>query len=324
MEMPNGYMFMNGHRPYPISNGIPNSYPPNHNSSLHYEIKSYSVLSACKLKINELIPQPVTLPSNYKDVRPTEFNYNFALELETIAEIEEERKRRIKEREEEEKRQKERKLKAQAEAWKALEEKRKRKITSQQSKPSTNSDTLLDLNFDEQEEHHNAITPIVNRQPSGTEAQEFSFLSNPKNRQVFLRLSEMGLSVDAIRTGIEIVGADDDMKLINFIADYIKLEEQTEPAARPLIKQALLMHENKFQEALNFLLEVNKLSKNGNTNEQILEALSMFGNDITIASKFLIGYSVLKQLGFDDMKIREALVMSNNDSETALQYLLTL
>jgi len=112
----------------------------------------------------------------------------------------------------------------------------------------------------------------------------------------------MGISSDAIKTGIEIVGSDDEQKLINFIADFIRLEEQTEVGVRPLIKQALFLHENKFQDALHFLQEVNILCKKGNSNEQILEALSMFDNNIKEASKFLNGYQTLKQLGFDDLK----------------------
>jgi len=289
------------------------------NGHEHYETKAYSILSGCRLRINKLIPDPASLPESYREFQPSEFGYNFGLELETIAEVEEERKQREKDQEEDEKREKERKLKAQADAGKALEEKKSiKEITSPKQ---TNPDTLVDLNFDEQEYH--TISIPVAKSPRISE-QEPIFLLSPKNRELVLKLTEMGIKTDAIQTGLELVGADDEEKLVNFITDYIKLEEQTVVSARPLIKQALLLHENKFQDALQFLNEINVLSKNGNSNEQILEVLSMFDNNIKQASKFLEGYHVLKQLGFDDMKIRESLVMTNNDSEKAVQYLLSL
>jgi len=197
-------------------------YRTQNQNNVHYETKAYSVLSGCRLKINNLIPNPISL--NYQENSIPEFKYNFALELETIAEVEEERKDKQKQQQEEEIKQRERDLKAQEEAWSALQIKRHNTLPP--PKP-TNQDTLIDLDFDEPEEI--IPSPMVEETPKKTPVtpkESYSFLS-PKYREVALRLSEMGLSAEAIQTGLEIVGEVDEMKLINFVADFSKLEEQT-------------------------------------------------------------------------------------------------
>jgi hypothetical protein len=81
-------------------------------------------------------------------------------------------------------------------------------------------DTLVDLNFDEHEEQNvsSQIAPVSSiNEPnflvSPRSVNGFQMTSNSNQRQVYLRLTEMGISSEAIKTGIELVGGDDEEKV---------------------------------------------------------------------------------------------------------------
>jgi len=252
------------------------------------------------------------------------------LELETISQIDEEKRREEKMKEFDDKKRKERELKAQEEAWRTIQEKRNKfspsiAVVSPTIVPSKDPSTLVDLDFDDpmlistpEGQPHKKLPPIPTKRtdPRGPTK------TPTKSEQLFAKLIEMGLSADIIKLGFELIGPDNESKLVNFVTDFQKLEEQPEKFSRTQIQQALLLYDLNYNKSLPYLQSCKKLTKLGITEDQLLEALSTFNNDITLATQFLTSYGNLKELGFSDLKIREALVMCNNDYQKAVQYLL--
>eukprot|EP01118_Nematostelium_gracile_P018649 TRINITY_DN8363_c0_g1_i1.p1 TRINITY_DN8363_c0_g1~~TRINITY_DN8363_c0_g1_i1.p1 ORF type:complete len:312 (-),score=75.13 TRINITY_DN8363_c0_g1_i1:52-987(-) len=305
-------------------------YAQKHNEiSKPYEMKTFSLLNGCRVQCHLPIPPPPKQEIPISDRPYTSFTYNFALELDIIAEMEEERRQKEKEQRERERLIRERNLSKQEEAWKRLEEEKRKVVTNTTSKKPTNPDTLIDLDFDDEtpppsREHipsfewSKPTLPVIESKDT-TSSNEFA---SPNTNKLVSRLNEMGISSEIIRMGIEIVGTDDDAKLINFVTDYIKLEELIDESYSPLVKYSLLLHQNDLQKSEAFLKQIAKLPKKRYSVQQIVEALSMFDNNVEASSKFLEGMHKLHQLGFEEIKIKEALVMSNNEEEKAIQYLL--
>jgi len=309
-------------------------------SAVRFPGSTYGYINQSKLKINKgNIPETVKLPSEFDEQwKPFDLNYNFGLELETISQISEERRMEAKIKEQEDRKRKERELKAQEEAWNAVLDKRNRTSTPPRNTSSLSPkdpNTLVDLNFEEKHSNSKRNTPSspVSRQNSSSSAvtnqipnpklqQKPAVLSSSKNAALYSKLIEMGLNGELVATAIEILGPEDEFKVIGFITDFQKLEEHPERFPRSWITQALLLHEHEYSKSLVFLQEFHRLSKLGIKDAQILEALSMFSYDMKQASSYLIGFKSLKELGFNEMKIQEALVMCNNDSQKAAQYLL--
>jgi len=346
-----------GNRPSLHNNGyiINPAFPilqPQHQVPQHSYSPAYSMLSQSRVKINAPIVESFTLPQEVLSpkLNSDSFEYNFSLELETISKIHDVRKLEAEQKE--------------LEAWKALEEKRNRKLSGNGTSTAS-PDTLVDLNFDSSvnissptKEPSKTVTspkpsttnpipisttntsssmtvspskePVRVSTPTKTEnlktiktnssLDKVAHVITPQNEQLFLRLVEMGINPEIIPLGMEVVGTENEFKLINFLTEFQQLEELKFP--RPLIKQALFMYEADSAKALHFLKECDKLLKRNIKHEQIVDTLSLFNNDIMQASAFLQGYQSLVELGFSDLKIREALVMCNNDGEKAVQYLL--
>lgn len=161
----------------------------------------------------------------------------------------------------------------------------------------------------------------MNRTPE----QQYAFLANPKSEKLFLKLIDIGLNSEVVKIAIELFGPDNEFKVIEFTADFQRLQEFPDKFPFTRIKQALVLYDGDFDKAWAFLKEWDKLSKIGIQDEQILDTLSMFNNNIITTSQFLQSFKTLKDFqleGVGDVKIKEALVMSNNDIQKAVQYIL--
>jgi len=158
-----------------------------------------------------------------------------------------------------------------------------------------------------------------------TPEQQYAFLANPKNEKLFLKLIDIGLNSEVVKIAIELFGPDNENKVIDFTADFQRLQEFPDKFPFTRIKQALVLYDGDYDKALAFLKEWDKLSKIGIQDAQILETLSMFNNNIMTTSQFLQSFKTLKDFqleGVGDVKIKEALVMSNSDIQKAVQYIL--
>jgi len=140
---------------------------------------------------------------------------------------------------------------------------------------------------------------------------------------LFFSLLEMGLDAETVAMAMEVLGVEDQAQLVTFVTEFQNIVQRPEKFPKEQIKHALLLYDNDFSKALEFLQECEKLLRTlGVQQEQILDAFSMFNNNIKQASEYLTTYKKLKEFGFDDVKIKEALVMCNNDHEKSVQYLL--
>ena len=111
-------------------------------------------------------------------------------------------------------------------------------------------------------------------------------------------------------------------QLINFIADFQRLEDSPERFRRNQVKHALLLHDMDFAKSQAFLTKWQKLTMLGLSDEAVAEGLAMFNNQILDTAKYLISYKRVCELGFDSMKVKEALFLNDMDSDKAIQYLL--
>lgn len=282
-------------------------YFKNHSSYSLQQNRSYPMIHYSRLVIDRgpLNETVSPLPNEMTAIKPLHMNeYNFTLELETIAQILEEREIEEMNRKKREQELKEAELKAQELAWKSLEEKRQKAIVSHQTKRKNNPETLIDLDFENEDS-----------------TEENVILQIPENEKMFHRLVDMGMEKEIILMGLEIFGGQSEEELVNFVTDFQKLKDQNFPKQR--IQLALVLSDNNYEKAYQFLHEYESLSKAGITEEQISNALSMFNNKIEEASKWLISYKKMSELGFSDILIREALVMSNNSYERAVEYCLS-
>ncbi|PRP77008.1 hypothetical protein PROFUN_14697 [Planoprotostelium fungivorum] len=269
------------------------------------EFTSQLTAEHSKFQLSEDVLQELaSYESGRKPVIP--FQYNFHVELETISNIHEQKIEEV-----EQKRRKQ--MEAEERAWKSLQ-------SGKKSEDGTVRD-LYSLNFES-----NGPTPTLDI-PQGTnhfEAPPDTPLrrdfSSPKHEQVYHTLVELGMSPRIIDIGIDAVGYEDELRLVNFVTDFQRLSEQEYPDED--VTRALLQYAGDYEKAWVNLREMRNLSSISSDREQCEEALSLFGQDVGKAGLFLSAVKSLTELGFEERSVKMALMENDLDREKAAQHLL--
>jgi hypothetical protein len=132
---------------------------------------------------------------------------------------------------------------------------------------------------------------------------------------------ELGFPAEPTIATLQLLGADDDYKVIMWLTEYVRITELSDKFPPSRVIPALIHTQGSFEKAVSLLKLWSQWATRGASDALVFETLSNFRSDVNPADAYLQCFFKLKEFGFQDLKIKEALVL-HTDQTKALEYLM--